>query len=223
MAHLRGVILDVDGTLVDSNDAHAHSWAEAFAEYNYTISLAKIRSLIGMGADNLLPETVRLDKDSAQGQAIAQRYLEIFEARYLPTLKAFPGVRALLTRMHEQGLKLVIGSSSETEVLDRLLQIAGVKDLIDNSVSSKDAKNAKPDPDTVQIALKKLGCSPNETLLIGDTPYDVRSAAKAGVQTIMLRCGGWQDADLEEALAIYDSPADLLAHYNASPLAAASV
>ena len=100
-----------------------------------------------------------------------------------------------------------------------MLKIAGAEDLIEEETSASDAKNSKPDPDIVQVALKKIGLHPDQTVMLGDTPYDIEAAEKAGVRTIALRCGGWPDNELKGALAIYNDPADLLAHYDASPLA----
>lgn len=218
MSNFRGVILDVDGTLVDSNDAHAHAWVEALAEHGHTVSFETIRRLVGMGGDNLLPEAAGLEKDSPEGERISERRSEIFKTRYLPTLKAFPKVRDLLLRMHGSGLKLVVASSAQEEELEPLLEIAGASDLLEAATSSSDAQNSKPDPDIVEVALETLGCSPREAVILGDTPYDVQSATKAGIAIIALRCGGWDDSELSGALAIYDDPGDLLAHYEASPL-----
>src|SRR5437764_5274058 len=108
MSHIQGVILDVDGTLVDSNDAHAKAWVEAMAQYGYKVAFDKVRPLIGMGGDKVLPETVGLEKDSEEGKRISQRRKEIFKERYLPNLHAFPGARELLEQMRKRGLKLAI-------------------------------------------------------------------------------------------------------------------
>ena len=219
MSQFKGVILDVDGTLVDSNDAHASSWVRALTEHGYTVDFDEVRRLIGMGGDNLLPETAHIEKDSEEGKQMAKRYLEIFKMDYLPKIQAFPEARDLVAHLHESGLHVVIGSSSETDVLDTLLKTAGVTEFIEQSVSSKDAKNSKPDPDTVLVALKKLKLPPEQVVMLGDTPYDISAAAKVGVPTIALRCGGWSDSDLHEALAVYVDPADLLKQYAQSPLA----
>ena len=219
MSHIRGVILDVDGTLVDSNDAHAHCWVRALTEAGHNVEFNQIRRLVGMGGDNLLPESVRVEKESSEGKQIAERYMEIFKSDYLPHLTAFPGTREMVAKLQDNGLHIVIGSSSETEVLDTLLKIADVADLIEQTVSSKDAKNSKPDADTVLVALDKLKLQPDETVMLGDTPYDISAATKAGVKTIALRCGGWPDADLHDAWAIYDDPMDFVSRYDQSPLA----
>jgi HAD superfamily hydrolase (TIGR01509 family) len=219
VSDVRGVILDVDGTLVDSNDAHAHAWVEALAEHDYDLPFEKIRRLIGMGGDKLLPAATGLDSQSEIGKRISERRREIFKTRYLPSVKPFSKVRELLSQMRERGLKLIVASSAQPDELDQLLEIAGAKRLVEDTASSSDADNSKPDPDIVQVALENLGYPPAEAVMLGDTPYDIEAAAKAGTNTIALLCGGWSEQDLGQALAIYADPADLLEHYESSPLA----
>jgi HAD superfamily hydrolase (TIGR01509 family) len=218
VTHIRGVILDVDGTLVDSNDAHAKSWVEAMAEYGYHVPYEKVRPLIGMGGDKVLPETIGIQKDSPQGKKISQRRAEIFKERYLPTVRPFPKARELLQRMRESGLKLAVASSAQPEELEALLRIVGASDLIEEKSSSKDAQDSKPDPDIMQVTLQRIGFPADQVIMLGDTAYDIEAAQKVGVGTIALRSGGWSDDELRGALAIYDDTADLLAHYDSSPL-----
>ncbi len=219
MAHIHGVILDVDGTLVDSNDAHAKSWVEAMAEHGYTVPFAKVRQLIGEGGDKVLPETIGVQDESDEGKQISSRRGEIFKERYLPSVRAFPSAQKLLDHMRARGLKLAVASSAKPDELRALLQIVGAADLIEEKSSSKDAKNSKPDPDIMQVTMEKIGLPADEVVMLGDTPYDIESARKVGVGTIALRCGGWQDRDLAGALAIYADTADLLSHYDTSLLA----
>jgi phosphoglycolate phosphatase-like HAD superfamily hydrolase len=120
--------------------------------------------------------------------------------------------------MKDEGLKLIIGSSATSQELEVLLKSAAIDGLIDQVTSSSDAEASKPAPDIVEAALKKLEMQPSEVLMLGDTPYDIQSANAAGVGVIAVRCGGFNDADLAGAKAIYDDPADLLAHYADSPL-----
>jgi len=120
--------------------------------------------------------------------------------------------------MRKQGLKLAIATSAQPDELRPLLQIVGAADLIEDKISARDVKSSKPDPDVMQAALKRVGYPPNEVVMIGDTPYDIEAARKVGVGTIAFRCGGWSDDHLQGAIAIYDGPADLLAHYQESPL-----
>src|SRR5262249_20622494 len=150
---------------------------------------------------------------------IAKRRKEFFKERYLPKLRPTPGAEALVRHLRERGHRLVAATSAKQDELDGLLRVCGCDGLLDGATSSDDADSSKPDPDIVQAALKQLGRPAREAAMIGDTPYDVEAAGGAGVATIALRCGGWRDDDLKGAAAIYDDPADLLRHYDESPLA----
>lgn len=218
MTHYRGVILDVDGTLVDSDDAQAKSWHEAFADYGLYVPYARLRSSIGMGGDKLLPRTTGLQSNSREGKKISAKREEIFTQRYLPKIQAFPGTRELLQRMRDSGLKLAAASSAKQSELNALLQLVGARYLIETETSASDAKHSKPNPDIVEAALDRLGLPANEVVMLGDTPYDIEAARKIGIDTIAFRSGGWDDHELAGAIAIYNDPADLLEHYDTSPL-----
>jgi HAD superfamily hydrolase (TIGR01509 family) len=212
------VLFDVDGTLVDSNDAHARAWVEAFAEFGVQVDYVHVRRCIGMGGDKLMPEVSSLREDTPKGHAIGERRREIFKEKYLPRLKAFPGAHELVAALKERGLTLVAASSAKKDELKPLLAVAGADTLLDAATSSDDAEESKPDADIVHAALKQAGARDREAVMIGDTPYDVEAAQRANVRVIAFRCGGWGDADLKGAAAIYDGPADLLARLDASPL-----
>jgi HAD superfamily hydrolase (TIGR01509 family) len=216
---VRAVIFDIDGTLVDSNDAHAGAWVTALGEAGFRIEPSRVRQLIGKGGDKLLPQLTGLPKDSPDGERISRRRAEIFRTRYVPHLRPFRGARPLVQLLRDRGYELGIATSATPDELDPLLRIAEVDDLIPHRTSSGDADNSKPDPDIVQAALERLGCDPEDAVMIGDTPYDVEAAGRARVATIALRTGGWADDDLAGAIAIYDDPEDLRAHYEHSPLA----
>jgi HAD superfamily hydrolase (TIGR01549 family) len=215
----KSVLLDIDGTLLDSNAAQAHAWEEAFAERGYNIPFESIYPLVGMGGDKVLERLAPglSDKDGV-GKELTKRRKEIFHQQYLPTVKPTPGARELVERIKESGMKPVVATSAENDELQALLKAAGVDDLMDEQADSSDAKGSKPEPDIVQAALNKSGSAPQEAIMIGDTPFDVESAERAKVAAIALRTGG-HDADLDGALAVYDSPADLLEHWDESPLA----
>lgn len=214
---LTGILLDIDGTLIDSNNANARSWMEALLAHGLEINYLKIREAVGMGGDNFLPKVAHLESDSPQGKAISQTRGEILKSKYLPTLHAFPQVKELLTRLHDDGLKLVVATSAKPDEADALLKLTGASELIDVIATTEDAQHSKPAPDILQAALQKSGLSANEVVMLGDTPYDVQSAQKANIASLGVRCGGWAAPDLKGALAVYNDPADLLAHYYASP------
>jgi HAD superfamily hydrolase (TIGR01509 family) len=219
MPRLTGVLLDVDGTLVDSNDAHARVWVRALSEHGIQVEFATLRRLIGKGGDKLLPEVSGLDAESPEGKAISERRGELFKKEFLPTLRPFPGAKELMARMKEQGLRLAVASSSKKDELKELLRVCGADEFIEASTSSDDAENSKPDPDIVHAALARIGQPPGQVILLGDTPYDVEAGTKAGIRVVALRCGGWGDADLKGAIKVYDDPADLLARFDGSPFA----
>jgi HAD superfamily hydrolase (TIGR01509 family) len=210
---LTAILFDVDGTLIDSNAAHAETWAQAFQEHAVPRSAADVRPLIGMGSDKLLPAMVGLTEDSPDGRAIATRKKQLFGER-LPQLRATPGARTLVELLVAQQKSIVIATSADEQEMDALLTQAGVADLIPRRTSSDDAERSKPDADIVLAALRRARSEPEATVMIGDTPYDVEAAARAGIRTIALRCGGhWSDGDLAGAVAIFDDPADLCAHW----------
>jgi len=216
---VRAAVLDIDGTLIDSNDAHAQAWVDVGKEMGYDIDFAHVRSLIGKGGDKVVPEITGLDDESDEAEKVKKRRGEIFQERYLPTLQPFPRARELLERFQADGMTLVVATSASKDDMGKLLEKAGIKDLIEEKTSQSDVEASKPDPDVIEAAVEKAGCKPSEAVMLGDTPYDVEASRRAGVPCVALRCGGWGDEDLKDAVAIYDDPADLLANYDQSPYA----
>jgi len=213
------VILDVDGTLVDSNDAHAHAWVAAFNEAGVDVSADRVRRAIGMGGDKLMPHVAGISEESRDGKRISKRRAEIFQEEYLPHIAAFPRVRDLLQRFAADGFTLVVASSAQSDELDTLLRIANVADLISTRVSSDDADRSKPDPDIVRAAVQRAGSPPARTLMLGDTPYDVEAAQRAGIGIVAVQSGGWGADDLRGAVEIHQGAAEICAHYDESAFA----
>jgi phosphoglycolate phosphatase-like HAD superfamily hydrolase len=213
------VILDVDGTLVDSNDAHARAWVDAFAEDGITVSLTEVRRSIGMGGDKLMPAVSRIEEDSARGKRISGRRSEIFMERYFPNVRAFASTRELIEKFRDDGFELVVASSAKEDELEPLLERAGVADLVGPATSSDDAERSKPDPDIVRAAMRKAGADSQRAIMLGDTPYDIEAAGRAAVPIVALECGGWRREDLHGAVAVYADAADLLLNYEESPFA----
>lgn len=217
-ARVRGVLIDVDGTLLVSNRAHAEAFADIFRDAGYDVTADQVEPLIGMGGDKLIPTLTGLDAEAGEGKRLAEAKKKRFREAYLPHLEPTPGARALVERLLRAGLSLVVATSAGGDEVKGLLERAGVADLLPEKTSSSDAENSKPDPDILHAALEKGELAPHEAVMLGDTPYDIEAATRAGVACIALRSGGWDDADLRGAAAIYDDPADLVAHLGDSPL-----
>ena len=206
----KAVLFDVDGTLIDSNDQHARAWVAALAEAGYTVPFERVRPLIGMGGDKVLPELVPgLTEESEAGKAIAKSRVRWFMEHELKTIPPTRGARELLEAVRKRGARIVVATSAKKEELDALLARGDLAPLIDMATTSDDAEESKPDPDIIGAALKKAGVGANEAVMIGDTQYDVEAAHKAGVACVALLCGGNDAATLREADAIYADPSEL--------------
>jgi HAD superfamily hydrolase (TIGR01509 family) len=214
------LLLDIDGTLVDSNDLHAHAWVDALVLAGYARTFDEVRPLIGMGGDKLIPLLTGLDPNAGEGQRLGERRSMIFRDRYLDKVKAFPRVRDLLLTLKHQGVVLVIATSAKDEELHGLLSRGEILDVLAKRATSDDAEQSKPDRDIIEAAMQKTGVSAAQTLMLGDTPYDRDAAKKAGVAFIGVRCGGYSEDALKGAIATYKDPAALLNHLDTSPISA---
>jgi phosphoglycolate phosphatase-like HAD superfamily hydrolase len=203
---VKGVVLDVDGTLVDSNHQHACAWCAALEASGFAAPYATVRRLIGMGGDKLFPRMTGFAEDTPIGVETGTRRAEIFRSKYLPHLEPFAGTREMVKQWLDAGIAIAIASSADKRDLMDLLKIANVDDLIEQIASSEDAERSKPDPGIVKAAVDKLKVPRGHVLMVGDTPYDVEAAALAGIRTIAFRSGGWADEELVGALHIYDGP-----------------
>lgn len=220
---VKAAILDIDGTLIDSNDAHARAFEQGLRENGFTVPYDEVRKLIGMGGDKLIPKLTGLDKDDPKFKAIGDRKSEVFSKHELPNLKPFPKAKELVQCIADNGIKIVIASSAKQEELEKFQKLIGIETLVAETSCSDDVDASKPDPDMIQVVLEKAKVSPEEALLIGDTPYDIESAARSGVKTVAVRCGGfWSEEDYNGAVAVYDSPEDLLNRFNESPFMVSS-
>jgi HAD superfamily hydrolase (TIGR01509 family) len=204
------ILLDVDGTLVDSNDAHAAAWVAALTESGARASFPKVRGLQGMGADQLLPALdPRLSHLTEPGRTAARRQGEIFRERFLASVRPTDGARALLLALHAQGVRCVVATSASNAELEPLLRIADVGDLIDARATADDAAESKPAPDIMNAGLIAARARAINAVVLGDTRYDIQAAHAAGMPAIALRCGGAPEADLTESAATFDTPMDL--------------
>jgi HAD superfamily hydrolase (TIGR01509 family) len=213
------ILLDIDGTLVDSNDAHAYAWVEALGKSGIHRTFADVRPLIGMGADQLLPQVdPYLSSLHEPGKTAAQREGEIFKERYLDSLAPMPGARALLEQLKRHDVRCVVATSASNEQLDDLLKLAGVGDLIDARATASDAARSKPSADIVHAALRAARARPSNSVMLGDTKYDIQAAHAAGIPALSLRCGGSSEIDLSDSAATFETPLDFAAALETSSL-----
>lgn len=222
MANLDAVIFDIDGTLLDSNDANAYAWRKTFEEFGKTVPQPDIRGAIGKGGDNLLPDFWSKEELERLEEPLGKRRSEIYQKELLPKMQAFTLAREFGARLREDGYKVAVASSAKREELEVSLEIIGFESLIQAQTSTDDAKSSKPDPDIFLAALDRLGGpDPARVIVVGDTPYDVTAAKKAGMRTVAVLCGGFSRESLEEAgaIAIYQSPSEMLLRYDETPFA----
>jgi HAD superfamily hydrolase (TIGR01509 family) len=213
------ILFDVDGTLIDSNDLHAAAWQEAFRHFGLDIPMDTIRGQIGKGGDNLIPALVPKEVEKSRYDEIENFRSELFKRDYLPRVVPFRGVRELFERIAEDGKKIVLASSAKGEEVAYHLNVIGAGDFVSSTTSADDVEHSKPCPDIFAAALKKVApLGPDEVVVVGDSPYDVKAAKKLGISVIGFRSGGFDDRVLIEAGAdeLYDGVEDLLRQYEKS-------
>lgn len=209
---LKGVIFDVDGTLLDSVDQHAKAWQDAFKKWGKDVDFDAVRHQIGKGGDQLMPVFLSEDEVESFGEEMSSWRTKHYLEHYLPSVKTFPGVRELLQAVSERGKKVALASSAKSEELGQYKKIMGVDDLLDAETTQSDVERSKPFPDIFAAALEKIGLPASEAIAIGDTPYDIAAAGKIALKTIGVLSGGFHPDMLQNAgaVAIYRDPEDLL-------------
>jgi HAD superfamily hydrolase (TIGR01549 family) len=214
---IKAVIFDIDGTLVDTVDLHAQAWKEAFKRYGKDIPFEQIRHQIGKGGDQLMPVFFSREELDEFGEEMEEYRSELFKRDFLPRARAFPKVRDLFERIKKDDKRIALASSAKEDELAAYKKIARIEDLVEEESSADDAERSKPHPDIFKAALEQLKLSsPDEAVVVGDTPYDAEAAGKLKLRTIGLLSGGFPEKELRAAgcTAIYDDAADLLAHYD---------
>ncbi|SDO64512.1 HAD family hydrolase [Geodermatophilus sp. DSM 45219] len=207
-----GVLLDVDGTLLDTNYLQVLAWWQAFRDTGHDeVSMADCHRAIGIASAELVAHLLGDDADDVD------EVVEAKERRYEPLRElvvAFPGVDDLLAACRDRGLAVVLATSGQQSDLEWMTPAIGGEDVVDGATTSADVASAKPAPDLLQTAVADHGLDPQRTVAVGDTIWDVRAARDAGLPCIALTCGGISRAELVEAGAdeVYDDPADLLGH-----------
>lgn len=225
---LDALLLDVDGTLVDTNPIHVKAFAKAFAQFGFKVEPSRIEPEIGKGGDHLIGAVLGAHVEEEQGEAIRKALtpitLEMMAAQKVATL---PGAVQIIEIAHQNGLKVAVATSGELEMFEAIEKSCGVKfsEIVDLVITSKDAKESKPSPDILSAATQKLGLTPAQCALVGDTIHDARAARAAGIACFGVLTGTHAEADLREAGArkSYRDVGDIAANFEeflqlASPL-----
>jgi HAD superfamily hydrolase (TIGR01549 family) len=213
---IKAVIFDIDGTLIDSNDAHAESFVTAFKKFDKIVPFVELKWLIGMGADKILEKYLTKTEIKDFGEDLTEYRKQIFLRDYLPELKSFPKMCQLLEKIKSDGKRIALASSASEEELKKYHELLKIDDLLDKETSSDDADESKPEPDIFLAALRKLkNVEKHEAIVIGDTPYDAEAAKKAKLKIIGVKSGGWSRERLLEkgCLEVYENIGEIFENY----------
>ncbi len=190
MRHIENVLLDIDGTLIDSNEQHALAWVKALDELGYHQPLSHVRLLIGMGGDKILAKASGGKLSEKEISKISKKRDEEFVKQYWDGLKPFPGAYQLLQALHTRGYRVVFATSMGKELLERVFTLLPfARDFILGSTGADDVENSKPDADIFEAAVRRFGLDRNRTAVIGDSPYDVEAARKMGCKSVAVLTG----------------------------------
>jgi HAD superfamily hydrolase (TIGR01549 family) len=205
------VLLDVDGTLVDSNYFHTTAWFRALAAHGHVVPMARIHRLVGMGADKFLEELL-----GEHDQALEDGWQEEFAA-LRDDIPALPGAAELARVAKERGATVVLATSGKPDDVEVLRRTLGADEWIDGSVNSSEVESSKPAPDIFARALEVAKAEPGDALVVGDTVWDVKAASACGLPCATVLCGGIAEAELRDAgaVAVHRDPADLVSHLDA--------
>jgi HAD superfamily hydrolase (TIGR01549 family) len=210
-------ILDIDGTLVDTNYQHALSWYQAFRQHDVLLPVWRIHRHIGMGGDQMVKALAGDAVEAERGDDIRAAEGALYLAA-IESTEAFEGARELIEDLKAAGRQVVLASSAKAKEVDHYLDLLDARELVDSWTTSADVEQTKPAPDLVQTALEKL--DGDEAVMIGDTPWDVEAAEKAGVRTITVLTGGFSEQELREAgaIAVFESIRQLRERIGETPL-----
>lgn len=201
---LQGILFDIDGTLVDSNDAHTECWVEAFAHFGKRMEWDVVRAHIGKGGDLLVPDLLDAREMRRFGSQLQDYRTDLYKRKYMKNVQPFVEVTDCLRRLRERGVKLALASSSNEDEVEYYVGLLGAGALLDATTSKRDAEFSKPSPEIFEAALKRLGTDPGRTLVVGDTPYDVLAAHRCPLPIAAVLCGGFDRVQLAKAEFLFD-------------------
>jgi HAD superfamily hydrolase (TIGR01509 family) len=214
----RAAILDIDGTLVDTNYQHAIAWYQAFRQNEIILPIWRIHRAIGMGGDQFVPHLIGEEKAEEVGDDIRAAEKPLY-LNMIEQVEPFEGARDFIVELKDAGHTVVLASSAKANELDHYLDLLDVREVVDAWTSSADVEQTKPEPDLVNAALEKAGTDV-EAVMVGDTPWDVEAAKRAGIDTITVMTGGFGADELLDAgaLSVYESIAELRQKIADTPL-----
>jgi HAD superfamily hydrolase (TIGR01549 family) len=214
-------ILDIDGTLVDTNYHHAVAWFRAFRQHGITVPLWEIHTKIGIGGDQFVAAVTDEATEEEHGDDIRATEHPLYMA-LIEEIEPFEGARDLIVELKERGFTVVLASSAKQDEADHYIDQLDARELADDWTVSDDVEATKPEPDLVHAAIEKAGGG--EAVLVGDTPWDIKAASKAGVPTLAVMTGGFSRDELREAGAaeVFSSISELLAGLDDTALSSPS-
>ena len=197
-------ILDVDGTLVDTNYHHAIAWFRAFKQHGYVLSTWRIHRHVGMGGDQLVAALCGDDVEDRSGDDIRAAEKELYQ-ELIDEVEPLDGARDLILDLGKRDLKVVLASSAKGSEVEHYLDLLDCRDLISGWTTSDDVDRTKPHPDLIQAALEKAGTTSG--VMVGDSTFDCEAATRAGLSTLAVLTGGFSEQELTDAgaVAVYDS------------------
>jgi len=212
----RAALLDVDGTLIDANYHHALAWYRGFRRSGITLPLWRIHRHVGMGGDQLVPALVGDEVDERLGDEIRDARDEEYQ-QLIDEVAPLEGARELIDDLRGRGLEVVLASSSPQKEIDHYLELLGARELVEWTTND-DVESTKPEPDLVRAALDKAGTE--DAVMVGDTPWDIDAARKAGVETVCVITGGFSEQELRDAgaAAVFESVEELRRRLDETPL-----
>lgn len=191
------VVLDVDGTLVDTNYQHAIAWHRALRSHGHVVQLWEIHRHIGMGGDQLVAALIGEEGERSEGEAIREAEGRAY-GELIGEVEAMHGASELLEELREDGAKAILASSAKAEEVERYIDLLDASELVEGWTSAADVERTKPHPDLVHAAVEKVGCE-GPVVMVGDSTWDVKAAEAAGVPTLAVLTGGFSEAELRQA------------------------
>lgn len=213
----KAAILDIDGTLADTNYHHAVAWYRAFSAHDVEVPIWRVHRHIGMGGDQLVAALAGDDVEEEKGDDIRdaekERYMELIDE-----VQLLPGAPELIADLSDRGLTVVLASSAKEDEVDHYLDMLEARDVIKGWTTSADVEATKPEPDLVEAALEKAGT--REAVMVGDTTWDIKAAKRAGIETLAVLTGGFGEDELREAGAaeVFESVQTLREQLDSTPL-----